>query len=61
MTAKAKQQAAGTSQFNRADDLLAGRCFVMVADDGFVEYQGFIRGRVEPGFYLIQYFEAAMG
>ena len=58
-TSQAKPK--GTNRFNRSDDLLAGRCFMEIAEDGAIETSGLIWGRVEPGYYLIQYFEAFMG
>jgi hypothetical protein len=47
----------------KTDDLsLIGRCFVIWGDDMKVpDFQGIVRGRPEPGYYLVQYFEALMG
>jgi hypothetical protein len=59
MTVKTEKH--GSRRMERPDDLLAGRCFFIVDEHGDWQYQGVIWGRVEPGFYLIQYFECFMG
>jgi hypothetical protein len=56
-----KKVKVGSNRLNRPDDLLAGRCFMQLAEDGLIELTGVIWGRVEPGIYLIQYFDAMMG
>jgi hypothetical protein len=40
---------------------LVGRCFHIFDADGYVQYQGIVRGDLGDGRYLIQYFEWIMG
>ena len=56
MTRQAEQKSSKPSEMP-----LIGRCFIIWGEDGFVQYQGIVRGEPVPGIFLVQFFEWIMG